>query len=382
MSPTFLRIGEKSPYRQLVGVGGVGAGIFFQLEGDQTLGRNESRLGRLLDVRDYCKLHIVIDSIAKLLGTRSPEPSFRIVPVAKVGTDGTGQRVTREMVDAGIDTSHVVSVPGTPTLFSVCFQYPDGSGGNITTNNSAAGLLSDADIDAASDLLRAGARYGIALSVPEVPLGVRRYFLEVASRWGAFRAASFAAAEVKAARESSMFDMLDLVSLNQGEAEQFVGSRLVSGAEESFIRTCQDTLRRHYPGLNFVVTLGDGGAYGVTAEAVHFSPAPKVTVASTAGAGDSLLGGIIAALAAGIPFLPHHCDLNRSRKAQLESALELGVLLGSYKCLSHHTIHPDISLDSLLEFATAAGVTCAPGLADSFLTHETVRHVSPVPQAG
>src|SRR5512142_792182 len=101
----YLRVDERSPYRQLVGVGGVGAGIFFQLEGDHTLGRNESRLGRLLDVRDYCKLHIIIDAMAKLLGPAPTGGGFRIFPVAKVGDDAAGQRVTREMSDAGVDTS-------------------------------------------------------------------------------------------------------------------------------------------------------------------------------------------------------------------------------------------------------------------------------------
>ena len=59
----YLRIGENSPFNQLIGVGGLGTGIFFELEGDHTLGRNESRPGRLLDVKDYCKLHIVIHSV-------------------------------------------------------------------------------------------------------------------------------------------------------------------------------------------------------------------------------------------------------------------------------------------------------------------------------
>ena len=66
-----LRIDQSSPYHQLIGVGGIGTGIFFELEGNATLGRNESRPSRLLGVRDYCKLHIVIHYVAKRVSTRA-----------------------------------------------------------------------------------------------------------------------------------------------------------------------------------------------------------------------------------------------------------------------------------------------------------------------
>ena len=43
----------------MIGTGGVGSGSFFALDGNQTLGREESRGGRFLDCQDYCKLHII-----------------------------------------------------------------------------------------------------------------------------------------------------------------------------------------------------------------------------------------------------------------------------------------------------------------------------------
>jgi sugar/nucleoside kinase (ribokinase family) len=359
----YLRIDEKSPYRQLVGVGGVGTGIFFQLEGNHTLGRNESRLGRLLDVRDYCKLHIVIDAMAKLVGPNPAGHGFRIIPVAKVGDDAAGQRVTREMSNGGIDTSHVELDRSAPTLFSACFQYPDGTGGNITTNNSAAGLLSETDIDAIANLMRDGGRHSIALAVPEVPMGIRHYFLELATHSGNFRVASFAGGEVKPARESGILQLLDLVSLNQSEAEELVGCQYSPDSPESFVISCQIFLQSFYPKLNMLITAGKLGAFAVSAETSRFCGALEVKVASTAGAGDSLLGGVLAAIAAGIPLLPKE-DV-QSPGGDIESALQLGLLLGSYKCTSPHTIHPDISLDRLLEFASAGGQSLSPAILES-----------------
>ena len=47
LSPGVLRADGSSPYRRLVGVGGIGTGLFFALEGNHDLGRNESRPARL-----------------------------------------------------------------------------------------------------------------------------------------------------------------------------------------------------------------------------------------------------------------------------------------------------------------------------------------------
>ena len=103
-----------------------------------------------------------------------------------------------------------------------------------------------------------------------------------------------------------------------------------------------------------IVSVGSGGAYGITAEGWSYCPAPKVSVASTAGAGDSLLGGVLAAVAAGIPFVRERSDKQQSEEC-VDSALAMGVLLASYKCQSPHTIHPEAQLDLLTEFARRNG---------------------------
>ena len=45
--------------------------MFFALDGNHTLGREESRSGHFLDRRDYCKLHIVSHYVCRLLGPAS-----------------------------------------------------------------------------------------------------------------------------------------------------------------------------------------------------------------------------------------------------------------------------------------------------------------------
>src|SRR4029077_19478939 len=89
-------------------------------------------------------------------------------------------------------------------------------------------------------------------------------------------------------------------------------------------------------------------------ESWRYCAAPKVEVASTAGAGDSLLGGGLAAITAGIPFVRAGSS-GRESDAWIDSALELGVFLASYKCQSPHTIHPGAQLESLVEFVRNDG---------------------------
>ena len=96
MSPTArqpLRIApDRGRFRAMVGVGGIGSGSFFLLNGNHTLGREESRGGRFQDRRDYCKLHIISHYVKALLG-----PGFPVIPVGKVGDDDVGRRLLAEM---------------------------------------------------------------------------------------------------------------------------------------------------------------------------------------------------------------------------------------------------------------------------------------------
>jgi sugar/nucleoside kinase (ribokinase family) len=358
----MLHRAKKTPLQQLIGVGGLGSGIFFSLAGDHTLGRNESRPGKLLDVRDYGKLHIVSHYVAKLLGKQH----FDVIPVGKVGNDAPGKFVLSELADAGIDTRFVRTVDGRPTLFSVCFQYLDGSGGNITTNNSASDELCARDLDEVRSLFASRGPRTIAVAVPEVCLDIRQEFLQLASREGAFRAASFVSSEIAAARELSLFGQLNLLSLNESEAGELIGEAFLSASPGAFVKQCIQYVAAEHPQLQMVVSAGMFGAYAVSSDRWNYCPALQVEVASTAGAGDCLLGGILSAMARGVPLLDSRPPRKSLAERPLETALEFGVLLASYKVTSPHTIHPDASLPALTRFANDKQVELGPSLQLAF----------------
>jgi sugar/nucleoside kinase (ribokinase family) len=371
--PRALRLSPDAPFRRLVGVGGIGAGIFFALEGNHDLGRNESRPGRLLDVRDYCKLHIVAQYPTVLLGAREDQGPFHVVPVGKVGIDEIGLRLRAEMERAGMDVRFVDALPGRPTLLSVCFQYPDGSGGNVTTVDSAAALVSERDVDLVERWLSPTA---IALAAPEVPLAVRRHLLRRATERGALRVASLTTAEIEEARETGFLSLVDLLALNEDEAAALAGAPFPDGAAEPFLQRLSSTVPALRAGVRLVVTAGARGAYAFDGAAWTHAPALPVAVVSTAGAGDALLGGVLTGLAASLPFVPAGNSRASFAGRPLSSALELGVLVAAFKVTSPHTIPPDLSLDALVAFAREHGVAFGERLQRLLPADEEHRHAS------
>jgi sugar/nucleoside kinase (ribokinase family) len=327
-------------------VGGIGTGLFFALEGQHTLGRNESRPARLLDIRDYCKLHIISHYIAVLLGAQPGGDPFHVVPIGKVGNDDAGRRMILDMAAAGMDMRYVETVADQPTLNSVCFQYPDGSGGNITMSESAASALTCEDIDRCAWLLASGTPRCMVLAAPEAPLAPRDHLLKLVGAHQAFRAASFTSAEIEAARREGMFSRLELVAMNEDEAGMLIGATFDPANPQPFLDRCAETLTSFQPNIRIIVSAGKHGAFAFSEGSWTYRPALKVSVVSTAGAGDALLAGILSGLAVGMPFT---------------SAFELGVLLAAYSVTSPHTIHPDANVDTLSSFAHYLGITFPTG---------------------
>ncbi len=366
MPPRTLQFNPHSPYRRLVGVGGIGTGLFFALEGQHTLGRNESRPGRLLNIRDYCKLHIISHYIAILLGAEPSGSPFHVVPVGKVGDDDAGRRMIQEMAAVGMDTQCVDILQDRPTLLSVCFQYPDGSGGNVTTSESAASALTHGDVDRCAELLASGDSQSIALAAPEVPIETRDHLLKLADRHHAFRAASFTSSEMQTAGREGMLSHVDLLAMNEDEAGMLVGMTFDAANAQAFLDRCADTLRAYQPLIQIIVSFGKQGAFAFAHGTWDYCPAANVPVVSTAGAGDALLAGVISALAVGMSFIRPGPARTSFSDRPLESALDFGALLAAYTVTSPHTIHPDASLETLLSFGQKLGITFSSALTRYF----------------
>lgn len=320
----------------MIGTGGIGSGMFFALDGEHTLGREESRSGRFLDRRDYCKLHIVSHYVQVLLG-----PSFATIPIGKVGRDELGERLLAEMGEIGLDLRYVERVADKPTLFAICFVYPDGSGGNLTANDSACAAVDGSWVTQAEGDFAHFAGRGIALAVPEVPLPARRALLDLGTRHRFLRVASYTSGEIHEAVAMGDLRNVDLLAANLDEAATAAGMPSEGNPAGDVVEAAVRRLSALHNGIWLTITAGSLGSWSWDGTVLSHLPAAPAPVVSTAGAGDAHLAGTLAGLAAGMPLIQAH---------------ELGALTAAMSVTSPHTIHKEITRESLRAFAESTGV--------------------------
>ena len=317
-------------YTGIIGTGGIGSGKFFRLNGDHTLGREESRSGHFLDIRDYCKQHIILHYLKVLLG-----PAVSVIPVGKVGDDDIGNNLISEMKATGMEMDYIEKLPDASTLFSFCFSYPDHTGGNLTTDNSASAMVDPRYIKKAQDVIRKLGQRGIIMAAPEVPLNARYRLLQLGMENGLFCTASFTSGEIRSALDSGFMNFIDLISLNLDEASALAGN---STEGNDMIFTVNHAIRRlHGANRNILVSITAGmqGSFCWDGTTLNAWPAIITKAISTAGAGDAFFSGLICGLALGF---------------HLFEAQQLATLLAGLSVTSPHTIHTGIDRSSLRDF--------------------------------
>jgi ribokinase len=324
-------------YRALIGVGGIGSGVFFALTDNHTLGREESRGGRFLDQRDYCKLHIIAHYVKTLLGSE-----FATILIGKVGDDQAGRILLAEMEEAGLDSRYVAVAPGEQTLFSTCFIYPDGSGGNLTTEDSANARVNAAYVAQAEPEFQRFSGQGVALAAPEAPMAARLKLLELGTTYRFWRVLSLTTAETRSPLLREMLSQTDLLAVNLDEAAALAGRSVIAEPAESIVKVIINKLRRLKADMCVSITAGKRGSWAWDGIRLTYQAALPAEVASTAGAGDAHLAGIIAGLVAGL---------------DMAQAQELGTLVAALSVTSPHTINPDIERASLQAFAAGAATS-------------------------
>ena len=324
-------------YEGIIGTGGIGTGIFFRLNGNHTLGREESRSGYFLDVKDYCKQHIILHYVKVLLG------DFPVIPVGRVGDDTYGNVLMDEMRDTGFVMDYVEKLSDISTLFSFCFSYDDGSGGNLTTDNSASSLV---DIDVIHTVEREIEKLGtkgIMMAAPEVPFETRKYFIEFGKQKGLFCTASFTTEEIPLAIESGVLAGIDLLAVNIDEAAAVTGSLWED--EYDIVPLIEQTVQKllqYNEHMLISVTAGKKGSWCWTGQNLNHFPAIETTVESTAGAGDSFFSGLLCGKVLGLNMV---------------ESQQLATLIAGHSVQSPHTINKETDRCSLKKFMESSGLS-------------------------
>ncbi|HUQ67593.1 MAG TPA: carbohydrate kinase family protein [Flavitalea sp.] len=344
-------------YDHIIGTGGIGSGIFFSLKGNETLGREESRMAALLPYKDYCKQHIIMHYITVLLEAK-PGGRFQSFPIGKVGNDQTGKILISQMSNAGMHTAHIKTSNEHATLFSVCYQYPDHAGGNITTAESASSNVLPGDIDDFfTENINPGSK-GIILAAPEVPVETRIRLLEHGRQKGYLNVAAVQSAEIAEFNNLNGFTLADLLFINLDEARKIAAADETNTTENvalSVIRTLIDI----NPAITVFITCGAAGVYCYAKNHLEFFPSFNVEVISTAGAGDAFMAGTLTGMCCGLPLFKNSQD----NASILNTATELGTLVAAISVTSQDSIHMGINRQFLKNFIKDQQLNCS----DAFL---------------
>jgi ribokinase len=211
-----------------------------------------------------------------------------VAMVGCVGDDAFGQTLRAALVADGIDVSHVTALPGVAS--GIASILVDVSGQNsIVIAGGANDLLSPAHIDAALPLIR---RASIIVLQLETPLATVQHAIAVAHGLGKTIVLNPAPA---ASLAGAVLAQVDYLIPNEIEAAMLLGLDTGTDADAAEhaaalrVRGCS----------NVLITLGAKGVHAALIDGPRDFAAQAVTAIDTTAAGDTFIGGFVAALAAG-----------------------------------------------------------------------------------
>ena len=234
----------------------------------------------------------------------------RVAMLGAVGQDAHGAALLAALQADGIDTHAVERIAGTPSGTAAILLMPDGEN-SIVVISGANHALTPERVRAQADRLR---QARVVVAQLECPLDAVAEALAIAREAGAVTVLN--AAPVQPLGDA-LLGQLDWLVVNEIEAAALAGMPVPGPAEA---RTVAEQLRRRGP-RQVLVTLGAEGLVLAGPEGTLALPAPRVQAVDTTGAGDTVVGALAAALAAGRPLRE---ALTRAQAAAALAVTRLG----------------------------------------------------------
>lgn len=211
----------------------------------------------------------------------------RTTVIGCLGDDDGGRAYGRALVDEGVRTDHVRSVPDAPTGTALITVSETGDNSIVVVPGANARLGAD-DVSAASHHVE---RATVVLAQLEVPVAATVRAFELARAVGAITVLNPAPASEELA---GVLTYTDVLVPNEVEFAQLTG---VAGSDDASL--ISGSAAFFTAGIRWVVvTLGEDGVALIGPDSISRLPAASVVAVDTTAAGDSFLAGLVSVLAA------------------------------------------------------------------------------------
>ena len=214
--------------------------------------------------------------------------TVRPVFLGSFGDDTTGHELIADLAAHGVDVDHVTVTRDAPTGVALITVARSGENSIVV----AAGANAHLDPDATAAAIRSLAGPGtIILAQLEIPLVTVIAAADAAAERGARFVLNLSPSQPIPA---SLLALCDPLVVNESEAAGIAGIPVSTVGDAMLV--AQELLSGS---KSVVITLGGEGVVVATADGVVHSPAEKVDVVDTTGAGDAFVGALAASLALG-----------------------------------------------------------------------------------
>ncbi len=213
----------------------------------------------------------------------------RVAMVACVGRDANGSYLLEQLRASGVDTELIVEVDR-PTGTAIIFLTPDGENSIVVSPGANHALdLETVELSAGAW----GAAKVVVLSL-EIPLQTAFHVASQAAQVGVRVVLNAAPAT---GIESATLALCDPLIVNEHEALEVLGLDESDPDVSNYERLAERL--REAGAQSVVITLGGDGAIAVDGQGLTRTPAFRVPVVDTTGAGDAFVGAVACELAAG-----------------------------------------------------------------------------------
>ena len=211
-----------------------------------------------------------------------------VVMLGCVGKDADGEKMLFSLRDAGVNTDHILVKEDYPT--STAYINVAASGENAIAVDSTANMHVSADYVRAHPELFARADYCVFQL--EIPIDTVKAAKALCRKYNVKTVLNPSPTN---ARTGELLSGIDYLIPSEAEAAALLGKPYEEAADEDW----QVFLKKHGIGY-MIITLGADGCrhWDAGKESIHHPAKPRQTV-DTCGAGDTFLGGFVAALAEG-----------------------------------------------------------------------------------